>query len=268
MNLASSNVNYKMSLKKQTISRMNKVPPKQPPVTKPPVNKPPVNKPPVTKPPVTKPPEIIIKSPIKKYTFIHPTKAGGTAVERYFKKHYSKYITGFGHATKCTNTNNPIIIVRDVKSRFLSMYKYWKHGAMDGVHGTRDKEWIEKYKNTTIKDFIVMLKNKQNNLCHSFTHKEHYYNTCKWINNTDYKNIIVIKYSKNLNQKIQKLLNVLHIPNKHKLLPVINKSLSLEDEQIDLDDRYIAQFIKDYFKYDIILLNAIESKPQLFKLVI
>ena len=263
MNLASSNVNYKMSLKKQTISRMNKVPPKQPPVTKPPVNKPPV-----TKPPVTKPPEIIIKSPIKKYTFIHPTKAGGTAVERYFKKHYSKYITGFGHATKCTNTNNPIIIVRDVKSRFLSMYKYWKHGAMDGVHGTRDKEWIEKYKNTTIKDFIVMLKNKQNNLCHSFTHKEHYYNTCKWINNTDYKNIIVIKYSKNLNQKIQKLLNVLHIPNKHKLLPVINKSVSVEDEHIDLDDRYIAQFIKDYFKYDIILLNAIESKPQLFKLVI
>ena len=28
------------------------------------------------------------------YTFIHPTKSGGTAVEEYFNKYYSEYITG------------------------------------------------------------------------------------------------------------------------------------------------------------------------------
>ena len=148
------------------------------------------------------------------------------------------------------------------------MYKYWKNGAMDGVHGKRDEEWIVKYKNTTIKEFADMLKNKQKVLCHTFTHSEHYYNTCKWINNTNYKNIIIIKYSKNLNQKIQKLLNILKIPNKHKLLPIVNRSITVEDENIDLDDAYIAQFIKEYFKYDILLLNAIETKPELFKLVI
>lgn len=51
------------------------------------------------------------------YRFIHPTKSGGTAVEKYFKKYYSNNICGEGHDNTCKNNNNPIIIVRDVKKK-------------------------------------------------------------------------------------------------------------------------------------------------------
>lgn len=50
-----------------------------------------------------------------KYTFIHPTKSGGTTLQKYFEMYYKNYITGIGHENKCTNNNNPIIVVRDVK---------------------------------------------------------------------------------------------------------------------------------------------------------
>ena len=65
------------------------------------------------------------------YTFIHPTKSGGTACENFFYEYYREYIVGLGHDYNCNNNNNPIIIVRDIKSRFFSMFTYWKCGALD-----------------------------------------------------------------------------------------------------------------------------------------
>lgn len=204
----------------------------------------------------------------KIYTFIHPTKSGGTSVERYFRDHYNDYIVGIGHATKCTNNNNPIIIIRDVKSRFLSMFKYWKNGSVDSIFGKRDESWKKKYNNATLLDFINIMKNDKSLLYHKFTHKEHYFNTCHWIGNTDYKNIIVIKYDNDLNNKIQKLLNLLDIPNKNIVLPIINKSNSIDNKLCKANNKKVDEFIKTYFKDDFKLIETIEKKPGLFKLVI
>ena len=33
----------------------------------------------------------------KKYTFIHPTKTGGTACKKFLESKYSEYFTGFEH---------------------------------------------------------------------------------------------------------------------------------------------------------------------------
>ena len=203
----------------------------------------------------------------KKYTFIHPTKSGGTALERYFEKHYSDYIVGRWHNNICTDHNNPIIVVRDVKSRFHSMFKYWKNGATQGEY-QRDIGWLTKYKKITIYDFIEMIKNNKQELYTIFTKPVHFANTTHWIDpNMSYKNIIIIKYEEDLNMKIQKLINTLGIENKNIPVPKINVSKN-NDTEYDDDDKVINDFINQYFKSDIELINKINNNPELFKLVI
>jgi hypothetical protein len=201
-----------------------------------------------------------------KYTFIHPTKNGGTSCEIYFDKYYKEFITGIGHSTLCGNSNNSIIIIRDVVDRFKSMYKYWKYGAID-THFKRDYEFIKKYKNYTIKDFILLIKNQNKEHLHViFTWSQHFEKQVKWINNTDYKNIIIIKYEKNLNEKINKLISFLNIPNQNITLPIMNISNDY-NEKIILDNSDM-DFIKEYFKEDFELLDNINNNPELFKIVI
>jgi hypothetical protein len=202
-----------------------------------------------------------------KYTFIHPTKSGGTSIEEYFSEHYSDYIIGGGHVNICNNNNNPIIVIRDVKSRFFSMYKYWKYGALDTKY-KRTEKWKKHYANASILYFINIFKKNSANLYCEFLWGQHYYNSTKWIKeNTDYKNIIIIKYESNLNEKIQQLINLLGIPNKNIPLPIKNISVNVDNEE-ELNNDYVNNFISEYFKDDIILINKIETNPELFKFVI
>lgn len=204
----------------------------------------------------------------KEYTFIHPTKSGGTALENYFEEHYKNYINGRGHSNKCTNNNNPIMVVRDVKSRFYSMYKYWKNGAIDGKY-IRNQNWKITHKDISIFDFIHLLKNdNKKKLSHTFTWSEHFKNTSTWIDKkTHYKNIIIIKYDDDLNDKIQKLIDILGIKQKNIIVPHKNVSNNINCE-CDLDDIYVNKFINEYFADDIELINKIDNNPEIFKLVI
>jgi hypothetical protein len=201
----------------------------------------------------------------KKYTFIYPTKTGGTACQSYFKNFYSNYIKGEGHNNKCKNTNNPIIIVRDVYDRFLSMYKYWKNGAIDTEY-KRGNVFLHKYKNVTIKDYISFIKEKKKDLNHVFTWEDHYKPLSFWINNTEYKNIIIVKYHHELNDKIQMLIDKLNIPNKHIPLPKVN--ISKDNNELICLDEDDKNFIASYFNEDIQLIETINNHPELFKMVI
>jgi hypothetical protein len=195
------------------------------------------------------------------YSFVHPTKSGGTAVEKYFLNHYSNYITGTGHNNVCKN-NNPIIIVRDVKSRFFSMYKYWKNGAIDTQY-KRSDDFKQKYKDYSILDFIHLLKHEKQTLFYDFTWHQHFEPTSSWIN-CDYDKIIVIQYSDDLNDKIQTLIDSLDIPNKH--IPLLKDNVSVDTEIEDSEE--VDNFLNDYFKKDFELINTIQTKPELFKIVI
>ena len=201
-----------------------------------------------------------------KYTFIHPTKTGGTSCEVYFSNHYNQYIVGTGHKNVCSNNNNPIIVIRDVMDRFISMFNYWKNGAIDTAY-KREPEFINKYKNYNIRDFIQLLKhNKRTALDHKFTWDAHFKPQAFWIKDTDYRKIIIIKYDRNLGPKINSLINLLDIPNKNIELPVINKSKSVDSKfLLTLED---VEFVRKYFKKDYELWNKIENYPELFKLVL
>ena len=200
------------------------------------------------------------------YTFIHPTKTGGTACELFFAKYYSEYIKGSGHINKCNNLNNPIIIIRNPIDRFISIYKYWKNGAIDTKY-KRNIEFINKYKDITIKEFINLLKLKSTkDLYLDFTWKQHFDPQTEWITKgTEYKNVIIIKYEKNLNNKINTLINLLNIKNKNVDLPLINVSKDVDNIILDEED---ISFIKEYFSNDYILSFLIDTKPELFRAVL
>ena len=144
-----------------------------------------------------------IKKKNKKFTFVHPTKCGGCAIEDFLKEHYPNYFSIGGHFNKCKFDNDSIIIVRDPVDRFKSMYKYWKYGS---ERHCINEEHIEKNKNINIKTFIYMLKHRSNNLITTVTQDIHYKPITYWIH-TNYKNIIILKYTKNLNDTIQKMID-------------------------------------------------------------
>ena len=202
----------------------------------------------------------------KKYTFIHPTKSGGTSLGKYFKKNYSIYIQpSHAHKEVCTNKNKPIIVIRDVKTRFFSMYKYWKNGSEKRI---RTEYLQDRNKNKTIFDFIDFIKTKnRTELYLANLWDVHFKPTTFWINNTDYKNIIIIRYQNNLDTKVQKLIDLLGIPNKNIPVPMTNVSYNKNCEY-DLNDIVVNKFIDEYFRDDIELINKINSHPELFKLVI
>ena len=200
-----------------------------------------------------------------RFSFIHPTKCGGTAVENFLLKHYSKYfILKSHHILTCNNYNNPIIIIRDPIERFISLFKYWKYGSEIFI---RDKLFLEKYKNISIKNFISLIKeNKTNTLFYSFTWDKHFQKITHWINNTNYKNIIIIKYKNDMNFTIQKMLRLFNIPNLvDDKVEKCNITNNIEDVTLDHED---IDFIHNYFKEDYHLIHLINTQPKLFRAVL
>jgi hypothetical protein len=82
-----------------------------------------------------------------KFTFIHPTKCGGTAIENYINQHYKDYFINNGHTNVCTKDNKPIIVIREPYDRFISIFNYWKNGI---------QLWhqMEYYPNKRIKEYL------------------------------------------------------------------------------------------------------------------
>jgi hypothetical protein len=194
-----------------------------------------------------------------KYTFVHPTKCGGCAVEDFLNENYSHYFSTEGHYNKCKYDNDSIIIVRDPVDRFKSMYKYWKYGS---ERHQINEEHIENFKDVNIKTFISMIKNNSNNLITKFTQDIHYKPITHWINTT-YNNIIILKYNKDLNNTIQKMISKMNIPNKvNKLVKHTNISKTTEEIVLDDDD---LLFIKKYFISDYYLIYLINKHPKMFR---
>lgn len=201
---------------------------------------------------------------MNKYIFIHPTKCGGTSIRYYLLNNYSDYFIVKGHWRKFKKRDNGIIIVRDVKDRFYSMYKYWKYGSSDCKKHSR--KIIDE--NITVLDFIKLIKENSEKLKTKYSSIEHVLPTFNWIEGQSTKNLIIIKYNKNLNNKIHKLLNYLNIPDKNIELKKINISVVEKDNSFFKYDKEINEFIKIYYKKDFDLIEKINNNPEEFKFVL
>ena len=194
-----------------------------------------------------------------KFTFVHPTKCGGTSIYDVLVKHYSNYFILRMHNTVCLDNNNPIILVRDPVDRFKSMYNYWKYGSER--YNQRSPEYKSQIKIMNIKDYINLIKIKSPLLNNSYTWDKHYAPITDWIKVSNYKNLIIIKYCKDLNIPFQKMINFFNIPNLNISIP--HSNISNTKENIILDDEDL-QFIKEYFKKDYELIDLINTNPTLF----
>jgi len=201
---------------------------------------------------------------LNRLSFVHPTKCGGTAVENFLYENYRNYfILNKAHGPTCLNHNNPVIIVRDPIDRFKSMFKFWKYGSRVNK---RSEEFLNKYKNVTVKQYILFIKtNKKEHLIGGVTWDVHIKPITHWIKNTKLHNIIILKYQDNIDPSVQKLLEIMKIPSKNVNVPYFNVSSTKEKVILDDDD---IQFIKEYYSSDFDLWEKINEQPQLFRYVI
>ena len=212
----------------------------------------------------------------EKYHFIHITKSGGSCF--YFNttkaENYSDFIEfdrlKLAHELTCAEVDNPIVIVRDVESRFYSMYRYWKYGS---ELWPRSIEKLEQTLHYSILDFIELLENGDMVKITELSDNEtiwfkHFLPSSHWIKEKDYSKTVVVRYQRDLNEQFQKLFRRLGF-DINANYPKINASRPDSSEKIwENNKAKINEFISKYFEDDIKLINSINSNPSLFRLVI
>ena len=197
-----------------------------------------------------------------KYSFIHVPKTGGISIYNYLLN-YSDYINFFGHDKyffKATNENKPIIVIREPTDRFTSIYKYWKKNYLE-IHGSNVSN-----DEVSIKSFISYINNNDiGKIKLTYFWNVHLYPQTYYMDESVYKNSIVVKYNKNkMNEKMNNLINYLNIPNKNITLKPENTGQNYE---LNIDDRDM-EWIRHIYKNDFDLWNKLNNQPELFKKVL
>ena len=196
------------------------------------------------------------------YQFIHPTKSGGTALDRHLKAHYSKWIhgTGANHQEKAQNYENPIVVIRDPYKRAASMFRYWKFGTK--AH-PRDAKFKARVASTTLEQYLVMVENRDPALRHGSTWGVHWKPTSHWITPDDYAKSIVVEYSSNLDSALAKLLEFIGV-RKKATLEHVNTS---EDVPV-LWTPKAKTLVRTLYAQDFELVKAMKETPSRFALVV
>ncbi|AUF82643.1 putative sulfotransferase [Tetraselmis virus 1] len=205
-----------------------------------------------------------------KYTFVHPTKTGGTTVEQYFKQFHHKTIGGMGHVHTCSSSKNPIVIVRNPMERFYSIYNYWRNGAVNGKFMRKDT-WNPPC--NSINEFVFLLKQNDQHFVKKFLHKDfttrlHFVPQSHWLKSGDYSKTIVLLYDRaGLDLKIQHLLKYLNIPVLGLPLPKVNVTKTSDSVSLLLGEEE-EKWVKKYYKADFDLWHLVNNHPSRFKKVL
>jgi hypothetical protein len=205
------------------------------------------------------------------FGFVHPTKNGGSTIERHLYAHYPEFIAGGGHdntvASVIASGKTPIVPIRQPVGRFLSMYTYWRNGASSGPF-KRPKDWNPVVKNAS--EFLVKWQNKDPKLLDQmtagFTWDIHFASQKKWFTKKEWnKAIVLIYHPDRLHENFSLLLQNLGVPPATETLSKINpsadkKALNLTEEA--------SQILRKKFAYDFELWDTLQNHPSKFKKVI
>jgi hypothetical protein len=198
---------------------------------------------------------------IKKYTFIHVPKTGGSAMHKVLEKHsqhFDLYSNHF-HNLVATKYNRPVLCIREPTDRFISIYKYWKQ------HVPKFHPKID----TSVKHFIQMLKTDAGELLIGnppFLSEYHYFPQSHFIEPSVYSHSIVVLYDKhNLQQKTGKLLKYLEITGSQTIQMPVERVSENAEVKLDEEDR---KFIREKYREDYELWEILNRQPEKFKKVL
>ncbi len=200
------------------------------------------------------------------YAFVHVTKTGGTALERYFKAHLAEHVRGEGHdetcETACAENDTPILVVRDPFDRFASMYRYWKHGS-EAFGGGSEAFGGGGPATASVKDFIAALRDGDSDvLFHAdYLWAHHFAPTVAWLGAAPPSAVVVVRYRPDLGAALPALCAALGLPSPEAPLEKINVS---GVERVELDDED-AEFVRERFAADLELWDRVVTRPGDFR---
>lgn len=205
-----------------------------------------------------------------RFGFLHPSKTGGTMLERYCSKHYAHHISGTCHDngswTVIDAGKTPFMLVRDPVDRVRSLYKYWKKGG-NSEYYRKDPRNIPPH---SIGKFVDLIRTeKWNELCNWYMLKALYRQQTWWLKEEHWQYTHMGMYSKTeLGKVVTDMFIKMGLMCKEEPpcdLPVVNQSKQI-DESLDLTEEDLA-WIKCRYRDDYKLLNAMMKTPEKFKSV-
>lgn len=195
---------------------------------------------------------------ISMYSFIHVPKSSGSCVNECLALDRN-FVTDNTHRMKCTNTNNPIVVVRDPYDRFLSLYQYWKYGSERYVNPV----YIHR-STCSILDFIHFIQTNQTNMLYGYnTWAVHYKCTADWLAGVHYKNIIILRYQPDMDPVIDALYEFIQLPK-----PAAIRKVNISVKEPIADEEVVRAFVRQHYKADYDLIANISAFPEQFKCVL
>jgi hypothetical protein len=161
---------------------------------------------------------------------------------------------------------NPVITIRHPIPRFLSMYKYWKNGS----ECFNDETTTEIKTETSIKDFINMIKTNDPMLNQSYTWDDNYKPITWFIGDAKLSDLIVLVNDDETNILVKLKQFLSYAGENPDLIKDTNERINVSygdgDELLLLDYDDIC-FIHDWYKDDVDLYEKALNSPELFKMV-
>lgn len=223
-------------------------------------------------------PIIVIRNPIDRFCSIYNYWLAGNIDDIYFRTPQNYYDLKQETGIDVLRFLNDPAYTNHVKNVHPGGYAFLinklhvasiDHGDYRPLHFTPELEYLK-----GVDNFLDGIEAKDKNLYGDneklYFRREHVTPQTDWLQKDDWSRSVVIRYSKDLSDRFDKLLNYIGCPKHHEKLFTTNKTKVTPNDGIYLKDLKTSQIerINKLFSTDTELWEKLNTSPQLFKKVI